>query len=101
MRLSSIAISHGNYSYNNSRFIWNLGEFSKDDSPIAIITVVPTKAGVYKSSAFVKGDEYDPNMLNNYATAKTIVKARHRCRKISFYYNGKTVYTKWTCEKKI
>lgn len=97
IKLSSINVSHGSYFYSNGKFTWDLGEFSKDDSPIAIIAVVPTESGVYKSSAFIKSNGYDPNMHNNHASAKIIVRPkRYECENklrqksftITYYING-------------
>lgn len=73
LNTSSIILSQGTYTYNSIGGIWNLGELPANKSAIAIFTVIPMRKGCYKALAIVKGDEYDPNLYNNFVLRKKIV----------------------------
>ena len=67
IEIHTINVSKGTYTYENGIIIWNVGDISLIEWPIAVITIIPKKPGEYTSVAIASGNERDLDLTNNFS----------------------------------
>jgi len=105
----SICLSQGCFTLKKGYIICYLGNINTGDSVIVNLKIISKENCPIINSVFVIGNEFDPKKENNMTFLELYNNSCEKNdfgtdlqlnnRKISFYYNGKNVYTKWTCKK--